>query len=205
MRLNEIDIHDIGTTTQIAGVVYHDAKTGQYIVIPFPGEGDGFPDGIRDGLAGNMDVLDMNLEEWERFIQQTDRVEVMAAVKDAHGNVGRAMVRKSARQISQNVSWAVYRRDHYRCRYCGTNEVPLTVDHLVLWEEGGPSIEANLVTACKKCNRMRGNLDYAVWLRHPYYREVSAKLPVMIQEQNERLAHTLAAIPRHPLKGKRKR
>jgi hypothetical protein len=193
MKLDDLNIHDIGTKLQIAGVIYQGEETAFLALFP----GETHPETLHH--------LDMDLEDWERFIQQTDRVDVMALVKDEHGKVGKAVVRKSARQISQNTSWAVYRRAHYRCRYCGTNDVPLTVDHLVTWEEGGPSTEANLVASCKKCNRMRGNLDYAAWLRHPYYKKVSSGIPPMIQEQNERLVHTLAAIPRHPLKGKRSR
>ena len=99
----------------------------------------------------------------------------------------------------------MYRRDHYRCRYCGANDVPLTVDHLVLWEEGGPSTEENLVSACKDCNKTRGNTPYHLWLRDSYYKRVSANLPPMIQEANERIAHTLDGIKTHPLKGNRSR
>ena len=58
----------------------------------------------------------------------------------------KAVIRKCQRNIEQGVSWNVFRRDGYACRYCGNKEVPLTVDHLVLWEESGPSTEANLVS-----------------------------------------------------------
>ena len=198
MKLSDLEITDIGTKIQIAGVIYQDGS-GNFIAAPLPGE-------TLDGhWWEDTGVLEMDLSEWQTFIQQTDRVEVMALVKDEHGEVGKALVRKSARQISQNVSWAVYRRDHFRCRYCAANDVPLTVDHLVLWEEGGPSIEANLVAACKKCNRTRGDMPYAQWLRSPEYHKVSANLPGMILDKNDALLATLAAVPRHPLKGNRKR
>jgi len=201
MKLSDLDITAVGTTIQIAGVVYSDGASGKYLVAPLPGESDA----MFDKGWERFESLEMDLPDWEKFIQQTDRVEVMALVKDEHGDVGKAIVRKSARQISQNVSWAVYRRDFFRCSYCSANDVPLTVDHLVLWEEGGPSIMENLATACKKCNRTRGEMPYAQWLRSPEYRKVSANLPGMILDRNEALVGTLAGIPRHPLKGKRKR
>tara|TARA_R110000824_G_scaffold68263_6_gene176733 strand:+ start:1023 stop:1649 length:627 start_codon:yes stop_codon:yes gene_type:complete len=207
MKLADLDIQSIGTTKQIVGVVYQ--GDGKLLLLPFPGESDTFsqspPGCVQAGEGSSIDILAMDLGEWQRFIQQTDRVEVMAKVVDEHGVVGKSIVRKSSRQISQNVSWAVYRRDHYRCRYCGTNDVPLTVDHLVLWTEGGPSTEDNLLSACKKCNRKRGETPYHVWIRSAYYRKVSRGIPPMIQEANENLAPTLARIPRHPLKGQRKR
>lgn len=194
MKLDDIDIHAIGTEIQVVGMLYADRDTVYTALLP---------GSDLEGLTA--EALDMDLPDWERFIQQTDRLEVRALVKDEHGTVGKAIVRKSARQISQNISWSVFRRDHYRCRYCGRNTVPLTVDHLVLWEDGGPSIEANLVAACKKCNKTRGRMEYGEWLRSRYYKKISAGLPPMIQEDNERLLGTLGAIPRHPLGGARKR
>jgi hypothetical protein len=142
-------------------------------------------------------VLDMDRDDWARFIRQTDllEVEVLAATGD-NKKLAKAVIRKSQRQISQGVSWQVYKRDGYRCRYCAAEGVPMTVDHLVLWEDGGPSIPENLVTACRRCNKTRGNTEYGAWLRHPYYRKVSRGLIMAAQEANEAVLHTLAAIPR---------
>jgi len=179
------------------GVVYHDGSTGRFIAAPLPGEDFSTKDGFE--------VLEMDLDDWERFIQQTDHVNVLASVRDEHGNVAKALVRKSERQVDSGIKWSVHRRDHFRCRYCGEDKLPLTVDHLVLWEEGGPTTDANLVSCCKKCNRTRGNTPYHAWLKSAFYKKVSQRIPPMIQEQNERLAGTLAAIPIHPLKGNRKR
>lgn len=195
MKLEELDLHEVGVSIQMVGVVFEDARDRLRMMVPFPGESS----------AGPVVSLDMTLPEWQTFLAQTDSVEVQALVRDADGGVGRAVVRKCERQISQNVSWAVFRRDFYRCRYCGNGEVPLTVDHLVLWEDGGPSTEANLVASCKKCNNTRGNTPYAEWLKSSYYAKVSRTLPPAIQEANELLVYTLSSIPVTPLKAKRKR
>lgn len=203
MKLKDLDIHEIGTTTQIAGAVYYDHKREKFLLLPFPSSRQS----LGEDLAGLADILDMDLEEWHDFLRQTDLVEVQGTmVKDREtGKIGKAIIRKTARQVSQNVSWKVYRRDHYRCRYCGTNEVPLTVDHLVLWEEGGPSIEANLVTACKEFNNTRGNTPYHLWLKSKFYAKVSKNLPPAILDANRALVATLDGIPRSPIKGPRKR
>ena len=137
----------------------------------------------------------MDLPDWETFLRQTDLLETeMLSKCKVSGNLFKAIVRKSQRQIDQSVSWKVYRRDNYSCRYCGNNQIPLTVDHLVLWENGGPSTENNLVSSCKKCNRTRGNLEYVSWLSHEYYHKVSQKLTEEGRKINNQLIETLDKI-----------
>lgn len=153
MKLQDLDLHAFGDTIQIAGMLYHDGPNDRFFVLPFPEQEPLGPYWFEDTT-----VLEMDLDEWTRFVHQSDRVEVMASVVDQHGNLGKAFVLKSARQIAQNVSWAVYRRDNYRCSYCGADSVPLTVDHLVLWEEGGPSIPENLCLPARNATRGGGIL-----------------------------------------------
>ena len=98
--------------------------------------------------------------------------------------------------MDNNVSWRVYRRDKYACRYCGVNNVPLTVNHIICWEVRGPWIEQNLLTACRKCNKTRGNTSYADWLRHPHYLKVAQHLNPEIRAANEAILGRLDAIPR---------
>ena len=53
----------------------------------------------------------------------------------------------------------IFRRDGGTCQYCGTNK-DLTLDHVVPRSKGGKSTWTNLVTACKKCNSIKG--DYSL-------------------------------------------
>jgi hypothetical protein len=149
MKLSDIDIKRIGNTVQLIGGVW--AGDGDVFFIPFPEDGGELQitNSVQDGMvvsyqlsaspfpAERVHVLSMDLEDWKRFLAQTDlmETEVMARARD--GSLVKAVMRKSQRQIDQNVSWAVFRRDGYACRYCGRDDVPLTVDHLLLWEEGG--------------------------------------------------------------------
>ena len=71
----------------------------------------------------------------------------------------------------------------------------MTVDHLVLWEDGGPSIEENLLAACRKCNKKRGSISYPDWLNHPYYKTVSEGLTPEVRQLNIELVDTLDSIP----------
>lgn len=211
MKLEDLNIYDVGVNIQIAGALWADGET--VYIIPLPNAlTEAQHQGLKVATELNGDAyvedaelvgLDMNLAEWQRFIRQTDllEVEVLAAHDpDETGKVPKILLRKSARQISQGVSWAVFKRDGYRCRYCGIqggdNGAVLTVDHVVTWEEGGPSIEENLVTACRRCNKVRGNKSYRDWLRHPYYKDKSRNLIMAAADANQALLHTIDDIPR---------
>jgi hypothetical protein len=177
MKLSDLDLLKVGNTFQLIGAIYQ--EDGATFLVPLPDEDITLP------VAA---VLEMDLSEWKKFLRQADMKEVEALTR-AGDNKGlvKAIIRKTARQIDANVSWAVYRRDGYRCRYCGKDGIPLTVDHLVLWEEGGPSIEENLVASCKKCNRLRGNMQLADWFQSQKYKQVSKRLDSDTKRANVRL------------------
>jgi 5-methylcytosine-specific restriction endonuclease McrA len=50
----------------------------------------------------------------------------------------------------------VYKRDNNRCAYCGSRD-DLTLDHVLPRSRGGADTWNNLVTACQKCNTLKGN------------------------------------------------
>jgi hypothetical protein len=186
VKFEDLDLREIGHKYQLAGAVYSDG-VGPALVCVFPEEMSG---------VDAFDRLDMSRDEWTQFLRQADllEIEVMAKAKD--GKVAKAVIRKCQRQTNQNVSWAVYRRDNFACRYCGNDQVPMTVDHLVTWEEGGPWTEDNLVASCKKCNKIRGNLPYAKWLNHPHYKKNAKRLTDHIRGQNLNVLDRLDSIPR---------
>jgi hypothetical protein len=183
-KLEDLDLLQLGHTLQLSGVIYAGEKDLFLCMLPSdPWEGR------------ELHMLDLSQEDWKKVIRQTDILETKVLAQAEDGKMVKALIRKSTRQVEQGISWSVYARDHYHCRYCGMGDgVPLTVDHLVVWEEGGPTIEANLVTACRKCNRTRGNMPYKEWLKSPYYQRVSKRLPPVIKEQNAMVAHTLGDL-----------
>ena len=202
MRIEEVGLLKFGNTIQLAGAVY--AGEGLLLLAMFP-EDRGtvvcdrpipilfYPQGGKQELE--VEVLDMNDEDWQVFLRQTDLMEVEVLTKASDGTLAKAIVRKSARQIDQGVSWRVFKRDGYACCYCGNDSTPLTIDHLITWESLGPTTEANLLSACRKCNKTRGETEYGAWLLHPYYLEVSKKLTPARRAANEALVATLSAIP----------
>jgi hypothetical protein len=50
----------------------------------------------------------------------------------------------------------IYRRDDYKCLYCGSKDT-LTLDHVVPRSRGGKNSWTNLVTCCMKCNVSKGD------------------------------------------------
>ena len=50
----------------------------------------------------------------------------------------------------------IFRRDEFRCQYCGEEHPRLTVDHIVPRRLGGAYSWDNLVAACPTCNRHKG-------------------------------------------------
>jgi len=62
--------------------------------------------------------------------------------------------------IAKDKRLAIYLRDGMACAYCGSgleDGAQLTLDHLTPRSHGGNNSETNLVTACQKCNSVRGN------------------------------------------------
>lgn len=58
--------------------------------------------------------------------------------------------------IPQVVRLSVYRRDGFRCRFCG-DDANLELDHMLPWSAGGPDLSGNLRTLCTHCNQERSN------------------------------------------------
>lgn len=175
----------IGRGTGLIGALYANEENAYVFVFPEYAEDD------RD-----LWEVEIDRDQWLALLRQTDLIEMPVAVKGDDGKLYKAILRKCQRRIEQGVTWSVYKRDGYACRYCGRDGLPLTVDHLVLWEDGGPSTPDNLLTACRKCNKTRGNTSYADWLKHPYYRRVATNITVAQDQANMDIADRLHLVER---------
>jgi hypothetical protein len=183
MDFKDFPLADVGTSIQLVGGIW--AGDGKAYLFQFPEHG-------VDPI--NPQAIHMSKDDWKALLRQSDLLETEVLSKCEDGKLYKAVVRKCQRNIDQQVSWNVFRRDGYACRYCGRDDIPLTVDHLVLWENGGPSTEANLVSSCKKCNKTRGSVEYADWLNHHYYVRVRENLSTEQRQANQDVAYTLKDI-----------
>lgn len=57
-------------------------------------------------------------------------------------------------------------RDRWRCQYCSTplDKYNLTIDHIVPKSKGGKSDVENLLSACSRCNSIKGPLELEQFL-----------------------------------------
>lgn len=69
------------------------------------------------------------------------------------------------RRIGRVAARAIDTRDGGRCVYCGSDGAGahLHLDHLTPRSHGGADEITNLVTACRRCNCARQNMDLAQW------------------------------------------
>ncbi len=70
-------------------------------------------------------------------------------------------------RISREGAMKVFKRDHFKCQYCGLdglhsfeNWLVLTIDHVHPLARGGSRSMDNLVTACQPCNIVKGKRVY---------------------------------------------
>ena len=183
ISLNDINLLDVGNEIQLGGTIWT-GKGLAFITL--------VPDKEED--LTNLKLLPMSLEDWEKFLRQTDLLETEILEQDPSGKIVKAIYRKSQRQIDAYLQWAIFKKDNYTCRYCGRTGIPLTVDHIVLWEEGGPTIELNLLSSCKQCNKDRGRMQFEDWLNSEDYKRKSQNLPLNIKVANSQKLNDIPQI-----------
>lgn len=178
-----------GNEIALVGAVYHGVGRTRVLL---------YPDAPAEEVARQPNVLaQLSPLDWHALIEQTDAANVVG--------LGKIVLRKSERVVEQSVAWRVFRRDGFRCRYCYAEANPLTVDHVDLWEDGGPTIETNLVAACKPCNRERGSMPYEEWVASEAYLGRTERVPLPILTENLQLVERLPNIRARRVERKRKR
>lgn len=75
-------------------------------------------------------------------------------------------MKRKKQKISPELRRAVFARDNYTCRYCGSKEGPFHCDHVYPEVKGGETSLNNLVTACRNCNQEK-HAKLGVWPNPP--------------------------------------
>lgn len=52
----------------------------------------------------------------------------------------------------------IFRRDHFTCQYCNKQTSHLTIDHVIPRRLGGKTNWENVVSACSRCNHIKGGM-----------------------------------------------
>ena len=75
-------------------------------------------------------------------------------------DIWQSICRVERGKVTNKMRFEVYKRDHNRCRKCGSTK-NLEVDHIIPISKGGKSTFDNLQTLCHRCNLEKcSNMEY---------------------------------------------
>jgi len=128
------------------------------------------PDGW---LAPSLESRVQNVETWARRLvglTPVSRIEVETVRFDTHKLVNPEV---SGIEYQQGELFGYEVREYLlekwgrKCAYCGAENVPLEVEHLVPKARGGSNRVSNLTLACRPCNQAKGS-QTAAEFGHPH-------------------------------------
>lgn len=153
---------DIGNILQISGILLEGA--GQSMILLMPGSSIDSTDHPNHEAIVFHEVHKPSPEEWSEILRMSDDPSVFEL--DKSGLI-KAIHRKLRYQISGAVQQKIWARDEFGCVFCERKmgEVQLTIDHWIPLELGGTNDETNYLSACRKCNKRKGNLHPEEWCR----------------------------------------
>lgn len=74
-----------------------------------------------------------------------------------NNDIWQSICRVERGKVTNRMRFAIYERDHYRCKKCGRKTNDLEVDHIIPIAKGGKSTFDNLQTLCHRCNYRKGS------------------------------------------------
>lgn len=138
---------DIGSLLKISGLLVTGGGSEAVLALP------SYPHGEH-----SFKFIKLTDEEWNDFLRRSDDPEIL---------IGNAKIfqRKVRWEISGAVQQKVWAADGFQCQYCGAKmgKALMTIDHFMPLELGGKNDETNYLTACKKCNKDKANMDPKFW------------------------------------------
>lgn len=143
---------DVGSMLRINGLVVGCGDANAILMLP----------GLRDSFTSNPGVvMEPTIGEWSDFIHYSDDPQVY--VQEGEGKV---FHRKMRYAISGAVQQKIWRADDFQCVYCGAKmgDTLLTIDHFVPLELGGKNDQSNFISACRACNKKKGNKHPKIFL-----------------------------------------
>jgi hypothetical protein len=155
----------------------------QYLFMVYGAEGYGIYWALREMIhVANGKGVIMDDEFYSKFcIFKVDRERLSLIINDLanvaeifslHGNVltlfGETPIIKEGRHKDiffwLNVRKIVFKRDNYKCTYCGVLADKLECDHIIPLSKGGSNDMDNLTTACRTCNRQKKDKSVAEFI-----------------------------------------
>lgn len=126
--------------------------------------GDGTDNGIIVRLRRKLDALGVSEEAIQISIEA---VEASIRVKLTDHYITEGYRRDVGPSEWKALRQHIFMRDGYRCVYCDADvSAEPECDHIIPVFRGGRSILKNLATACKPCNRSKGDKTLEEWQPH---------------------------------------
>jgi len=67
---------------------------------------------------------------------------------------------------------SIKREWNYQCAYCGTEDKPMSLDHIIPQAKGGSNKSNNVLCACTSCNADKAHEDWIIWfIQQPFFTE----------------------------------
>lgn len=144
---------DIGSLLKMDGVVISGAGARAILLLPSAEGMNRFPDDVPP-------VYELAPAEWSEWLRQSDNPEILI-----NGSLEKAFHRKLRYDISGHVQQKIWAADGFKCMFCNRKmgEVQLSIDHFWPLESGGKNDPSNYLSACRKCNKDKGNLSPVTW------------------------------------------
>jgi hypothetical protein len=147
---------DVGSNLRLEGIII--AGEDQIGIVVLPGS-----EPLEDR---KVSYIYPSTEEICEFIRFSDDPEILT------DPVRKIFQRKLRFAISGDIQQKVWAADNFRCMYCDAQmgKTLLTIAHFIPLELGGVNDTSNYLTACKKCNKRKGNIhpkEYFESLKEP--------------------------------------
>ena len=108
-------------------------------------------------LGATHEMIALAVEEVEAA-----QAELLKGLDGSAVKIGRNG-RMTRRAIPQQIQIAVMQRDGECCQYCGAEDGPFHLDHVIPVSRGGDHGMHNLVVACARCNLSKGAKTPEEW------------------------------------------
>lgn len=126
---------------------------------------------MKPALLLNASYEPLSIVDWRKAVTLLwlGKAEVLVAQQRLVHSASEAIVLPSVLRLLRRVRIPrrrvhfsrnnIYRRDGYRCQYCGDrfNGADLTFDHVMPRSRGGETSWTNIVASCQPCNRRKNS------------------------------------------------
>ena len=106
-------------------------------------------------------INDRRMESKSKLFSEQEIIDILNKLKNKRGSfylnndIWESICRVERGKVSNKMRFAIYNRDHNRCRICGSRR-NLEIDHIYPIAKGGKSTYDNLQTLCHRSNKKKG-------------------------------------------------